>query len=753
MDNTDRLTGLYVLRPTENGILVLFDVTSGRIPPEDAGEILGDQTFAGNVLFSADSGMNDQTAGYKGSGSDRVYRLQYPVFAETVSGDPDSPEEEEEPEALFCIFPYIQSATASDYTTLFILRLIVEFSGFFILLLSFGFWISRYYMIYPITSMSVRADQISESLEDSVNLDRHIAAMNDLGIRTADETETLYKAVCQMAQTLSARMKSMQLLFGGTVTALVNAIDAKDQYTRGHSSRVAVYSRRIAELSGKSEKECEEIYLSALLHDIGKIGISGDIINKKGRLSDDEYKAIKEHPQIGYQILNDITEYPYLNIAAHYHHERYDGRGYPDGLKGEEIPEIARIIAVADAYDAMTSNRSYRTAIPQHIVREELVKGSGTQFDPQFARCMIRMIDHDVDYRMQEGSAEGTNTVQGGSAVYTSDGYHITEEITRMRLYSRPDGDASEGEGFPVLIAFDSLDGKVHPGEEKNCDLMYTEYARIRLDGQVTEHNIRKSEVRTLDCAPDIERPSPESGTLYRIEAFRQRDHAMIRIAGADGVREVILAMPDNTRFLYLAVSGDHCKVDHVYVKKDESASGESIPRIAEEISYIRDCPEGDIPNIEVDGWRTAATDGIPIRDSMRVSFHAMSLPTARMVWHCPFISVFSSANGQVNGPDFREYILLRLDGESWESDEHVENKVHVEQSMTFAGWNDWKDQFKAGLDCTVTIRRDGNRIQMQTENLGVSISSETAILDEKTDVLLALTGDQCAITDIHILA
>lgn len=171
-----------------------------------------------------------------------------------------------------------------------------------------------------------------------------------------------------------------------------------------------------------------------------------------------------------------------------------------------------------------------------------------------------------------------------------------------------------------------------------------------------------------------------------------------------------------------------------------------------QKISYIKGCPEGNIPNIEVDGWRTAATDGIPIKDGINISFHATSLPTARMIWHCPFISVFSSSNGKVNGPDFREYILLRLDRESWESNEHAENNIHVERSVTFAGWNDWKDRFKAGLDCMITVRRDGNRISMQTENLGVAVRSETTILDEEKEVLLALTGDQCAITNIRVI-
>lgn len=140
-----------------------------------------------------------------------------------------------------------------------------------------------------------------------------------------------------------------------------------------------------------------------------------------------------------------------------------------------------------------------------------------------------------------------------------------------------------------------------------------------------------------------------------------------------------------------------------------------------------------------------------PLGNVLRISFHARSLPTARMVWHCPFICVFSSADGKVYGPDFREYMLLRLDGESWDSDAHVENRVDVEKSAAFAGWNSWKEQFRAGIDCAVTVNRDGSRITMRTENLGVAVSSETNVLDEGADVLLALTGDQCAITDIRI--
>lgn len=152
------------------------------------------------------------------------------------------------------------------------------------------------------------------------------------------------------------------------IKALVKTIDAKDPYTNGHSVRVAEYSKMIAEQEYSDTQKIQNIHNIALLHDIGKIAIPDEIINKPGKLTDEEYNLIKAHTITGAQILSEISSYPDLINGAKYHHERYDGRGYPCGLKGEEIPEIAAIIGVADAYDAMTSNRSYRKMLPQDVV-------------------------------------------------------------------------------------------------------------------------------------------------------------------------------------------------------------------------------------------------------------------------------------------------------------------------------------------------------------------------------------------------
>lgn len=216
-------------------------------------------------------------------------------------------------------------------------------------------------------------------------------------LKTSLANEVEKKTQEIIAQTEQLERLSMQI-----VKALSGAIDAKDTYTNGHSTRVAEYSREIAKRAGFSEVEQNDIFMMGLLHDIGKIGIPDAIINKPSALSDEEYAIIKSHPAVGATILKNITELPKLMTGARWHHERYDGRGYPDGIAGENIPLEAQIIAVADAYDAMSSRRSYRDVLPQQQIRSELVEGCGRQFSPRFAEIMVQMIDEDVNYDMRE---------------------------------------------------------------------------------------------------------------------------------------------------------------------------------------------------------------------------------------------------------------------------------------------------------------------------------------------------------------
>ena len=200
--------------------------------------------------------------------------------------------------------------------------------------------------------------------------------------------------------------KKQKELSDKLVYTLSSTVDAKDRYTSGHSARVAEYARKIAERMGKTTEEIEEIYQAGLLHDVGKIRIPDTIINKNGRLTDEEFAFIKLHPTAGYHILKEAYGNSNITKGARYHHERYDGKGYPNSLAGKAIPEVARIIGVADSYDAMTSNRSYRSVMPQDKVRAEIERCKGTQFDPEIADIMLQLIDEDTDFKMCQSAVE-----------------------------------------------------------------------------------------------------------------------------------------------------------------------------------------------------------------------------------------------------------------------------------------------------------------------------------------------------------
>ncbi|MCR5324725.1 MAG: HD-GYP domain-containing protein [Lachnospiraceae bacterium] len=553
------------------------------------------------------------------------------------------------------------------------------------------------------------------------------------------------------------QQKFSEKLFDQTATALVNAIDAKDTYSHGHSLRVAEYSVKIAKRLEKDEEECKRIYYAALLHDVGKIGIHENIICKPGKLTPEEYDEIKKHTVMGNLILSSINEYPYLSIGAHFHHERYDGKGYPLGLKGEDIPEIARIISVADAYDAMSSRRSYRDIIPQQLVREEIIKGAGTQFDPQFAKIMQDIIDEDGGYELKEDN--GANEMAGTSDLECpeyrkeiSDGIRITDCITRIHLKRKPAGKATFDKSGVAMILFDSLDGRFHEEETAVRDLHYFEYCELWLDGNIQSKEVRKIQTKTLaNDEKSSAKRSDYDNLEYDIEAVKYKDHLLIKIM--DGIRtiEVTIALPDSSRFVYIGLTGMYCHITDVSIKKDEKPiNADYIPRIAEEISYIN-VPAGDIPNIQIDGHRSESTEGIPLGEKLQIDFHSMSLPTAGLIWHCPYFIIFYSDDGKVNGPNYHEYSLTRLDGEMIETGEKSETKIKTVLGSQFGNWDDWKAKNKAGFDGSVLFEKNKNVVTMKAENLGVLIENTTTILDGQEKLFVAVTGDECALTNIRI--
>ena len=226
---------------------------------------------------------------------------------------------------------------------------------------------------------SDKFDQLLLLIESGIKSISQMNIIRNINIELKETYEKLEKAYMESIETLRL------------------TVDAKDVYTRGHSDRVAEYSVLIGKNLGLPEEDIRTLKIGGLFHDIGKIGVPDSILLKDTKLSDDEYSQIKNHPSIGAHILSTATIFTDILPIVKHHHEKYDGTGYPSKLKGDEIPFLARIAAVADTFDAMTSKRPYRDALSLDIVKQEFERCSGTQFDPQIAQIFLDILNNDYD--------------------------------------------------------------------------------------------------------------------------------------------------------------------------------------------------------------------------------------------------------------------------------------------------------------------------------------------------------------------
>lgn len=210
------------------------------------------------------------------------------------------------------------------------------------------------------------------------------------------EIEALYEETAAMNETLNDMFESLNESYKQTIKVLSNAIEANDEYTRGHCDRVTYYALNIAKKLGFSQIENEQLEFSSILHDIGKISVPHHILNKEEKLTDEEWNIINKHPSVGYDIIQEVSFLKDASLVVRHHHEKLDGSGYPDGLSNESIPLMSRIISIADAYDAMTSVRAYRKKpLTKTQAIEELVKNAGTQFDSQIVKLFVKLIIED----------------------------------------------------------------------------------------------------------------------------------------------------------------------------------------------------------------------------------------------------------------------------------------------------------------------------------------------------------------------
>ena len=226
---------------------------------------------------------------------------------------------------------------------------------------------------------SNKFDQLLLLIESGIKAISQMNLIKDINEELKDANEKLEQAYMESIQTLRY------------------TVEAKDMYTRGHSDRVSEYSVLIGKHMNLSEDDLNTLRIGGLFHDVGKIGIPDSILLKTDKLTNDEYSEIKNHPTIGVHILSNATIFKDIIPIVKHHHERFDGHGYPGQLQGDDIPFLARIAAVADTFDAMTSKRSYRDSLPLDVVRAEIEKCSGTQFDPQIANVFLDILDNNIE--------------------------------------------------------------------------------------------------------------------------------------------------------------------------------------------------------------------------------------------------------------------------------------------------------------------------------------------------------------------
>lgn len=600
------------------------------------------------------------------------------------------------------------------------------------------------YIFVPILAAIVQIFAYGLSL---VNMAMVMVSISLYFFTYIDINEMAMKAHRKEMEILQEEKQSMKRLLEQVLMAMVAAIEKKDPALQGHSERVAGLAKKIAKMSGKNEESCDDVYYAALLHEIGVFGVPDSILMKNDDLSEEEKEYIKKKPAIAEEILSPIRDFPNIKAAARYGSENYDGSGFPDGLKGNEIPEIARIVKIAGAYDSMTLRKKRGEMLPRQLVREEFVQDSGSKYDPVYSEIMVRLIDEE-ERENTEKSKENMETELECREYRDSisHGIRIMENTTRISFQCFPDKKKAEDFSAPSIVLFDSFDRNVHKDVKSISAFKYLEYGEIWFDGHYVCTSARNMEA--IEGNDDEKRT--ERADMYEIVASRVDDHLKITMKSFGRVVDVIVALPDRSKWAYIGITGENCKIREISIRSfDKKLEKNDVKRIASDVSYI-DRMEADVKNVQVDSLRSAHTTGVVVENGLRLAFHSMSLPSASFIWNCPYVVLFYSEDKKVDGKGYHEYSLLKLNGENENTNEYAENKFMMKKLPDFSGWTEWKKLNKAGMEYTVSFEAKDDKVIVRAENMGIFVKNTTIIKDGHKEIYVALTGDQIALTDIR---
>ncbi|MBO4900585.1 MAG: HD domain-containing protein [Lachnospiraceae bacterium] len=392
---------LYVYQIKEDGCHVVFDIDTENVKAEAPGEVIEfDESFAEYIpkLLAGeriDPIISRDKYGYLLTAYEPVYDSLGNVVCYAGAD--------------------VDMSTLLTMEESYVMELISVSLGFFILLIVFVLWLIRYAIIVPVNTITRCVDGFAEGEDTQEEMDEDVRAFRRLDVRTGDEIEKLYQSLCRMTLRQTEQMRNIRRLSDSTakmqdglIITMADMVENRDSDTGAHIQKTAAYVKIIVEGLKKkgyytekiTPKFMSDVVRSAPLHDVGKINISDKVLNKPGKLDDDEYEIMKTHTTHGKKIMEDaistVAGENYLkearNMAA-YHHERWDGKGYPEGLHGEVIPLSARIMAVADVFDALTSPRVYKPAFPVEKALSIIEEGKGTQFDPKCVEVFMDSLD------------------------------------------------------------------------------------------------------------------------------------------------------------------------------------------------------------------------------------------------------------------------------------------------------------------------------------------------------------------------